>query len=365
MMGRRSLSGAQFTLLLLVSYLTVGMFTFPKEVVEAAGPAGIYSVLATTALALGSAVAVAWIGSHFPGRSAVQWGDDLLTRPVARSLMTVGILIHAALPAVILRTFAEMLKVTFFPVTPVWVLVTSAVVVAFVGAELGVEAVGRATVVALPLMLAIMGTAYLLATPLLDAYRLRAAWEAPGPFLHGCLHAGLLYEGAGSLLLLQSKLEVPRRALRYVAWCFAISSAFLLLVYVATVAAFGRSTLDFLTWPAPQLLLTVRLSGWFVERLGLFVEVVWAGLVVLHTAVHLWVTALGTVQLLGLRERQAYGWAVAAMALLSGVAATLLPDVETVHAAFRVLPWAGIYLNLLLPLLWFAGGWLGGVFRRT
>lgn len=363
--AQRTISGTQFTLMLLVSYLTAGIFTFPQELVRSAGPASMVGLATTTVIALTFALLIAWVGRHFPGMTAVEWGDVIIPFRIHRVLATMGALFHVVMAPMQMRVFTEMLKETFFQTTPTWVLVAAILLVAYYGALLGIEAVGRVAVFTLPIMLGTLVVAYLFTIPTMELYRLRPAFtDLPG-LLQGCLAAGMLYEGFASIMLLQSKLERPERAVTYVLISFAMSTAIFGLIYLATVASFGQEGIKVLAWPAAQMLMAVRLQGWFTERLGLFVEIVWAGLLVLNTAVHLWAVAIAAVKTLGVKERPWYNWLLAALVVVYMVLAILPVSVEDVEQILMMLPWGGVYLNIVLPLTWLVVGLLRGTFRQV
>ncbi|HYG59024.1 MAG TPA: GerAB/ArcD/ProY family transporter [Symbiobacteriaceae bacterium] len=363
--GQRTISGTQFVLMLVVSYLTAGLFTFPQRIVREAGAAGVYAILVTTLVALAGALLIVWVGSHFPGKTAVEWGDAIVPLRIHRVLAAGGAVFHLVMVPMQMRTFMEMLKETFFQVTPVSVLVSALVLVAAFGAYQGVEAIGRIAVFALPVMLLTVTIAYVFTFTSIEAYRLVPDFHTLPDFGRACYFASLLYEGAAVAMILQSKLEHPRRAVGYVFVSFAISTFLFLMIYLTTLGSFGQEGVSVLAWPAPQLLLSVRLPGWFTERLGLFVEIVWAGLMVLYAAVHLWATTLLMVQVLGLRQRPAYNWILPGLAGLYFLIAVAPGSVEEVEYVFGLLPLGSIYLNLGLPLIWLTVGLLRGRFRST
>ena len=363
--AQRTISGTQFTLMLVASYVTAGLFAFPTEVVREAGAGGLVSVLLVTVVAFLAALLVVWVGAHFPGMTAVEWGDAIVPLfPLHRILASIGALFHVVMPPIIIRMFTEMMKETFFQVTPVWALALPLIAVGAYGAWLGVEAIGRVTVVALPLMLSTLTVAYVLTIPLWSGYRLRPdLTDIPG-VLRGAFFGTLLYEGLASAMLLQSKLERPERAVRYVCWSFLISTLLFGLIYTATVGAFGGHGVAMIAWPAPQVLLYVRIRGWFTERLGLFVEIVWAGLLVLQTAIHLWAVGLASVQVFGWKQRRTYPWVVLSEACAYFAVAVLPRDFHQVDRIFNFMVWGFLYLNIGMPMLWLVVGLLRGSFRQ-
>jgi hypothetical protein len=362
--AQRTISGTQFTLLLVASYVTAGIFSFPSAVVEHAGAAGLLAVLLTTAVAFAFAVLTVWVGRHFPGTTAVQWGDVIVPFRLHRVLAGLGAAFHLVMPPTIIRTFAELLKETYFQNTPAWALVLPLVLVAGYGALLGVEAIGRVTVLTLPLMLVTVTIAYALTSPMWELYRLRMDVSNPAGLLQGAWFAALLYEGSAAMMMLQSRLERPERAVRYVCWSFAITTVLFVLIYMATVASLGLRGVEIMALPAPQLLLLVRIRGWFTERLGLFVEIVWAGLLVLSAAIHLWAVALAGVQVFGWKQARAIPWLIGVEMAVYYAVAMLPQNIEQVKFLFRWLVWGFVYLNMALPLLWLVVGLLRGSFRK-
>lgn len=356
-------TGPQFTMLLVVAYQASGIFTFPARIVEEAERGAILSIVLSALFAYGSSMLVAWMGLHFPRLTGIEWGEQIFPPWLNRTLAMLAVIVHVGAPLVVLRLFGMLLREIFFQITPIWLLTAGLVLVAAYGAVLGVEVLGRVAVIMAPLLLSTVVVAYLLAFPDFELYRLRPITLDPLPILRGTFKSTLHYEGVAALYLLQAHLAKPERVFRYLTISFGISTLIFVLMYVATVSTFTVNGLLTVTWPAPQLLMLVRMGGWFIERLGLFIQVVWAGLVLLYCAVHLWATARATQQLLGLKPKL-FPWVVGTLMMLY-LGATLYPvNIAYLKWWQGLLPWGCLYSNFVLALLQYTVGMARGVFRR-
>lgn len=316
----------------------------PRPLVEAAGSAAWLLALAGTALALPAA----WLGARwsarFPGLTAVEAASAVLGPIAGRVVAAACCLLFAAIAALVLRAFGELLAVAFLPGASLWLALLPLVLLAAHLAQAGLGDVARmAELVIPPGAVAVVALA-LGSAPLVELDRLRPLFP-PGALrgLPAVAIAGSFAAGLGAVQLVGPRVADPRRALAAHAAALLIPGLSLSLLTLTSLAAFGEFEAVRLSWPGFELARMVRF-GPLIERAESLLLAVWMAGSFVQLALFTHLAGFAAARASGARDHRRFVWPLAVAAFLA--ARTPLRGIETM----RLLPAVAIG-GWVLPLL--------------
>ncbi|MCY0880616.1 MAG: GerAB/ArcD/ProY family transporter, partial [Firmicutes bacterium] len=135
-------------------------------------------------------------------------------------------------------------------------------------------------------------------------------------------------------------------AARYARWGLVFVVILLLIIYETVLATFGPSYTMLLRWPTISFFRILTLHGFFIDKLGSLMIILWAGMLAQFNAIHLSAAASGLAHLRSASPANAqaiptrYPWLLSGLAAVSLLFAWLLPNIKSVNNIenFIVLP---------------------------
>jgi spore germination protein (amino acid permease) len=321
----------------------------PAPITEVAGPdvwlAAALTVVALIALALLGV----WVASHFRDESFVQYAPRLLGTWPAQALVLVltfywlGKLAEASVVA------SRMVQIYLLPRTPVPAVVVILLASAIYLARLGIGPAIRFAELTVPLLVAIILLAMVVALPGVHFSYLRPVlhhgWR---PVVKAAADSFPHSQGYEVLLLLYPFLSRKRAApgvIVLVGLVRLVVSEALLLVTVGVL-----SVPDTIRQVFPVLAVTrsVELQGIGLERLDSLFMAVWLVASFLPIAFRLYLISLALAQLFGRRDHRPFVWPVA----LAGAALTAVPrNPLQFERLRREMGWLGAAALVGVPVL--------------
>lgn len=357
------INGWQFALAVVGGYLGGGIFQFPRELVDFAGPNAAWAYLGILALY----TLLFWLFLHMaridPARSVGATLRRVLTPVLGWPIQGIRLGLHFMLAVLVMANFGEVMRTFFLIGTPAWAIEAVLATVACYMAWYGTAVLAR-TLEAL-FVPTVIGS---MVIGLLVVSRLRFSWAlmpvghlALAPVLAGTYHSAYIFIGFEVLVQLYGHVRVDRRqaAHRWLWALFGATAIFFAFGCVVAIGTEGPSALQEMQWPPVSALRLATISGFFISKLGLVVVVLWGIFAMAFVAMRLWCLA----HLLVERENREvsvtwYHVAVIALSIAAWSVATTFHTVVGLVHFFQTwgLPVMMGYLVglpiLVLPVAW-------------
>ncbi|MHB0884723.1 MAG: GerAB/ArcD/ProY family transporter [Bacillota bacterium] len=295
---RLGLSQTQVAALTITCMLAMGVFSFPRDTIEAGERSALYGILVSWLFAFAGAGLIGVVAAKFPGMSAVgvfrrvlgRWVWVVLVLPIAFEVVYLGM---------VTRNFTDLMKEVFYTDTPEGVLILIMLAVAVYQAQKGLGPLSRSVQFTLAIVLVILLGGYLASLSKVDFSFL----TPQRPVLLDTVRAG--YRSMDSwlgypVLLMVLGYAKDRRSIRNgVVIGFVVTGLLMLLIFIDALGLFGYVGVRRIIWPTVSVLRLLRVHGFLIERLGLFVLSGWTVLVLNSLSLHLWAVGQAVRDLLG------------------------------------------------------------------
>jgi spore germination protein KB len=268
-----------------------GMFTFPQDATAYAQGGVAYAYLLQAGATLLAAGAYLRLARRFPGHGLPQILNRLLGPLVGNGTLVAVALFDLATAAAALAGLAEVTKGSFIPRTPCWALEVATAVVMLYAVVQGIEGMGRAANVLLPLSWLAFLAVYLMAV--------QTAQQPWNLLPHvPALGWGSVVQGAwAGLWAFASTTAIPnllahlarRRSLNLVllggtGWVLVTRA----MELAAALTVLGVEGILWYRWPTVTLLRVVHTQGFLVNRVGALLLLLLTTLVGSFYSVRLW-----------------------------------------------------------------------------
>lgn len=350
------ISGLQFGTMVTAGYMAMGVFYFPRELVTSAGRDGIWG------LWLDGLVTLALMGLSFkmsrmvPNETFGQFSSQLLSKPVGVVLGLVTIAYHVLLAVVMVTQFTWLFDNDFMPGTPVWVIKSSLVIASLYMAWFGTATLARVLqagyipmVVLSVLTLVLAGTLIRHPVLLVPPVNIQVI-----PLLQGGYRQYFIFIGFEVSITLYPFIRNEDQRLGEVYAYAGLASmiGILTVMYEVCMATFGPAFIPLLRWPMVTLMRTVEISGFFIDKWGSLVIVLWTVAVLGFMAVRLWCTAHDLAGLFFIRSVGSYRYLLLPTAVAVWVVAMLVPNaaVSDYMTQQYLVPIGLVYLSSI-PLM--------------
>lgn len=350
----QKISNRQLQALLLLEFLGTPLLFMPSKLAEIAGKECWQIMLLGGLLAAFFAPLMMQLGKMEPGWTAVEWFRSVFGYGFGAVLslgLGVKLLLDGALE---LRIFAEILRRTMLPYTPLPFLLGGLFLLCFFTARRGVE--GRARAAEILLFLVWIPFLVLLAAAAFSvgqANFLPLGFPTGRQIWQGIAVTQPLFQSMAFLLLVPPFLAKPQRAPKSAFFATLAAGLIFTAMTLLALAVYGADSLVHKVFPSLQVMERVSLSGIFLTRQDLFLLWFWMSAVFIFVSGSLFFGSVFLQRLFGQGEqkRKSFLWVFAL--LLLGL--SLLP--ESMESAYdfrnKIQPvFSGIYLALF-PLIFF------------
>lgn len=356
----RTISPFQFALLVTTAFLGLGLFQFPRGIVQVAGNETLYAF----ALSGFGAIAGVWlifrVAHVAPNQTVFAWAQRALPWPVYGLFLALADGLHLGLPMVAMGEFAALVRTFFLPDTPPW-----AVSSLMVGMALWMlwwdlpQLVRTVQIVFLPVVAATIAFSGLLIPHFQDGWALQ--WvpiTRPGALVQGALIGFQSFLGYEVIALLWPYVPPTERP-RAERWAYlALLGAFSLYT-LQLVLTFGTEDPYFLLtldWPALSALRLISVPGIVINKLGLLVVVLWGLLTMFFVSIRCWAICHATLPALARQGGRTYRLIASAVMTAIWLGSLALTTPERAEAFARTIDAALVgFVILYPPLFWWAG----------
>ncbi len=350
------ISGLQFGTMVTAGYMAMGVFYFPRELVTSAGRDGIWG------LWLDGLVTFALMGLSFtmsrmvPNETFGQFSSQLLSKPVGVVLGLVTIAYHLLLAVVMVVEFTSLFDNDFLSGTPAWVIMGSLMIASLYMAWFGAATLARVLqagyipmVVLSVLTLALAGTVIKHPVLLVPPVNIQLL-----PLLEGSYRQYFIFIGFEVSITLYPFIRNEDRRLGelYAYGGLASMIGILTVMYEVSIATFGPAYIPLMRWPMVTLMRLVEISGFFIDKWGSLVIVLWTVAVLGFMAVRLWCTAHDLAALFFIRSVGSYRYLLLPVTVVVWIVAILVPNaaISDYITQQYLVPIGLVYLGTI-PLL--------------
>lgn len=363
-MSRAAISPLQFAILIVAAYLGAGIFQFPRDIVAVAGDNALYAYLAEVALALSGMWLWFRVNRLSPSKQVGAIARDVATPLVSIPLVLFTVVLHLALLVYATANFALVMHAFFMNETPFSALALPIILAAAAVAWHDVTPLARSLeIIVIPTMTLSFLMGLLVLPHAAETYALVPGTHIYlGSIARATWRGWYIFWGYELTVTLYPFVRADKRAQaeRFTYIGMLMSAALLAFGYAITMSAEGPYLLARSQWPAVSTMRIINATSFLVNKLGLFVIVLWGLIVMAFGATRLW--CLGHDVLPHLPKSGTvyyYRGAVAAFALLGFLWVLDLnspPKLEH-FAQSLVMPAMWIY-NFAVPALLLAVAWI-------
>lgn len=350
------ISGLQFGTMVTAGYLAMTLFYFPRELVTSAGRDGIWGLWLDGLVTL----ALMWLSFKMnrmvPNETFGQFSSQLLSKPVGVVLGLVTISYHLLLAVVMVVEFTSLVDNDFLSGTPPWAIIGSLLIASLYMAWFGAATLARVlqagyipVVVLSVLTLVLAGTVIKHPVLLIPPVNIQLL-----PILQGSYRQYFIFIGFEVSISLYPFIRNEERRVGelYAYGGLAFMIGILTVMYELCMATFGPAYIPLMRWPLVILMRLVEISGFFIDKWGSLVIVLWTVVVLGFMAVRLWCIAHDLAAIFFIRSVGSYRYLLLPTVVAVWILAMLVPNaaVGDYMTQQYLIPIGLVYLSTI-PLL--------------
>ncbi|TDT62346.1 GerAB/ArcD/ProY family transporter [Fonticella tunisiensis] len=193
------------------------------------------------------------------------------------TILAIPVLVYfVVFTAIVLRIFAETIKLYLLSNTPLEFIIFPLIILAIVLARTGVEPSARFFESVTPLIILILVFLMFVALPKSDFTNLRPVFSvSPVKYITGLKSGAFAYSGYEILLIIFPFLRKPEKAFKVSSIALIIITLFYTIIVMETLAKFGSRETASLIYPTVNLIKASEIPGGFIERLEGLLMALW------------------------------------------------------------------------------------------
>jgi len=349
---------AEAIVLLALSSLSRGFLSYPRSLVEIAGPAAWMTPLGGLAVALVGVYLISLVFKRNPGYTIIETTEQAFG-PFIGTALNVLIVVSAfeMVGALFLREFSEAMLTTTLRFAPISIIDFSFLTMGLLGAYLGIEALARTARLIYLYVLAGLLITVLSLIPFWNFYNLLPLLGkgVSRDFLHGTYATAGIAEVILAAVIVQAMGGVKNFArIGYIS--MLISFGILIVLLVTLVLTYNWPISEEFTLPFLRLYRTIYLGRFFQRPEAVFI-LIWSVVGALKISLMLYGAAVSLARSLKLPEYRPLIWPLGLVMYIIGLLPLDMPaavNLDVYLRGFVLIP------DYLLPLLILAAYWLKG-----
>lgn len=301
MLERGKISCSQAVYLMVILVVSTAIVFLPAITAQAAGRDAWLSPLLTTAPGIYLALVISGLGKRFPGQTIIQYTHSLLGAWPGKVIGLGYLVFFLHTGGIIIREFSDLMTALVLPQTPAWVLNGTMVLLCAWAVRQGLEVTARVVEVTFLPIFVFFSLTVLLVAKDMDLNNLLPVLENG---LLPVIRASLPPVGwRGEIILLAMFLPFlarPERAARCGVLAVVFIGVILIMDAIANTAVLGTAVAS-LNFPTFFMFRRVSIAN-FLERIDALLVAIWVMSVFGKISLFYYATALGTAQLLNLKD---------------------------------------------------------------
>lgn len=301
------ISPYQLMVLIIMTVISVGVFSLAADVTERAGTDGWLVIFAAGLINIAAVFIIVRLNSKFPGKTFAEYSQLIIGTILGKIVTLVFTVYLLLIIAYETRAFTEVVKMFLLFRTPTEVIMLSLIFVCTYVVRGGVECIARISELIFPILFIPFFIIMLFGTYLLDFSNLLPVMQTPPAKLAMAVpFTAFSFGGIELALFYIGFMKEPKKAFRPAILAVSFITFFFLIAIIFCVATFGaKSTPDFI-WPLVSFLRSINLPGLFIERLDGVILPLWMMTIFTTMISAYYVIAYSLSKIVGTREQKQY-----------------------------------------------------------
>lgn len=239
-------------------------------------------------------VVVYWHVKRYSQQSFFAYTAKLLGKPIGWLVNCGYILFFLLSVTVLVREVSEIMKLVFFPNTPLLVFLLSFMLLVMLGARYGVDSIARSNDVLVGLIFVFITFIYVSSLFGGDLSNLLPAIDHDQliPTVHGALRSVTTAFALPVLMFLYPQVKNKENTGQHIAFAFVVTMILSVLYAVVLVVVYSTRDLEQIVFPGFMLVRLISIGG-FVERIDSIGMFVWVCSMYVKLATHFWISVTG------------------------------------------------------------------------
>ena len=266
----------QIAMIIIMTVISVGVFSIAADAADAAGPDGWLAVAVTGVISLLGVLILVSLSSKFPGKTFAEYSQEVLGTIPGKTLTAMFSIYLMLTIAYQIRAFTEAVKMFLLFRTPTEVIMLSLILVGTYVVRGGVECIARINELVFPILFIPFFAILIFGIPTIDFSNLRPMLQTPpGKILSAIPTLAFSFGGIEIVSFYAGFMKDPKKAYKPAIIAVAFVTLFLIMITAFCIAAFGAETTTRFLWPLIALIRRISLPGIFIERLDGVILSIW------------------------------------------------------------------------------------------
>ncbi|MET1031030.1 GerAB/ArcD/ProY family transporter [Domibacillus tundrae] len=244
--------------------------------------------------------------SYYPDIPLTEYGQKILGNVLGRILAFFYVLYFMYIAARVIRDFGEMLVISFFPETPLFIVNFLMVLLIMYTVRKGIEVLARTGELLFPLIVFIfvIGLLLIILSGLIDVGNLKPVLEGGSLRVMKTVFTETLYFPFGEVLvfaMILPYLNRPNKAKRFGLFALGLSGLILASIKAINVSVLGVDLVQRSEFPLLSTIQTIEFAG-FLERLDIFFMLIAIITTFFKASVYFYAAAAGAANLFVVKE---------------------------------------------------------------
>lgn len=301
--GHHKLSTYQCTAMITVSIIGVIILTLPRLATDQVGVDGGIATFAAGIIHLTLFVVMALLCQRFPRHTMIEFSHIILGRFLGKLYGILFTLYCILVSGVVLRTFADALKILLLQRTPLEFIMLSMLLTALLLVQNGISSISKISELFLPLIVLSILLLLALNIPDVELMHLRPSLSRGiEPYVRAIPRLFLVYLGYEVVYFLLPFMREPKKVM--IAGIAGVSIPifiYTMLVFTA-LTVFGVKPTSTMMYPTVILARRLLFPGAFAERFDIFFIIFWILAAFTTLGIFLYLSSIASTRLLGLRN---------------------------------------------------------------
>ncbi|HYF75488.1 MAG TPA: endospore germination permease [Candidatus Nitrosocosmicus sp.] len=301
------ISPYQIAMIIIMSVISVGVFSVASDAAEAAGADGWLIVALAGALNVLAVYIIVRLNSRFPGKTFAEYSQIIIGTVLGKALTFLFAVYLLMVIAYVTRAFTEVVKMFLLFRTPTEVIMLSLILACTYIVRGGAECIGRINELIFPILFIPFFVIMFFGFQQMEFSNMLPSFQTPVDkvitavpaltFSFGGIELALFYIGF---------MRNPKKAYKPAIIAVLFITFFLVMVTVFCIAAFGKNATTQFLWPLVSYIRAISLPGLFIERLDGVILSLWM-LTVFTTMVSAYfVLSYSISKVIGTKEHKQY-----------------------------------------------------------
>lgn len=344
------ISPYQIAMIIIMTVISVGVFSIAADAANAAGPDGWLAVALSGAINLLAVLIIVKLNSKFPGKTFAEYSQTVMGIILGKVLTALFAIYLLLVIAYVTRAFTEVVKMFLLFRTPTEVIMLSLILVCTYIVRGGAECIGRINELVFPILFIPFFIILMFGLPMMDFSNLRPILQTPPAKMLTSIPALIFnFGGIEVILFYIGFMKDPKKAYKPAIISVLFITLFLVMITVFCIATFGSNAVTQFIWPLLNYIRAISLPGLFIERLDGVILSLWI-LTVFTTIVSAYfIVSYSISKVVGTKEQKQYVLPLA----IPIYYLSLQPDslAELYEWGSVIFPYAITYFLYVIPIV--------------